>query len=329
MYGQSLKGALRQAAEEHREWSDRDVTEVFGSPVGQGGPTTPGLLSVGDAQLVALPVPTLRRTFAWVTSVMALGRLARKYRAVDAPAGPALPEEPGEALSTGHGWTGDQAFGPLVLAVDGIETNEQNQLLRSWAERIRSDALAQEDAFTPFSDKFARDLVLVTGDAMAALVEEGTEVSVRVQLGANKTVENGPFHSEYLPAETVLASTLTLRGPQGSVDPDPEHVRLLTVLLHGSGATLHRIGGDETLGKGLVWTRLAGTDQAPARGRPDAPDRPGHARTAAGLCPRPQGTTPRNCAPGSGTCPSSCTAAVWPPPTPSSPPVRTRRPRNG
>ncbi len=258
VYGQSLKGALRQAAEEHPEWSDRDVTEVFGSPVGQGGPTTPGLLSVGDAQLVALPVPTLRRTFAWVTSVMALGRLARKYRASDAPSGPALPEEPGEALSTGHGWTGEQAFGPLVLAVDGTGANEQNQLLGAWAERIRSDAFANEDAFAPFSNKFAKDLVLVTSDAMAALVEEGTEVSVRVQLGADKTVENGPFHSEYLPAETVLASTLTLRGPRGATDPSPEHVRLVTLLLHGTGTALHRIGGDETLGKGLVWTRLAG-----------------------------------------------------------------------
>ena len=101
VYGQSLKGALRQAAKEHEEWSDRDVTAVFGSPVGQGGPTTPGLLSVGDAQLVALPVPTLRKNFAWVTSVMALGRLARKYWSLTNSEGPALPTEPGEALSPG------------------------------------------------------------------------------------------------------------------------------------------------------------------------------------------------------------------------------------
>ena len=258
VYGQSLKGALRQAAEEHGEWSGQDVIEVFGSPVGQGGPTTPGLLSVGDAQLVALPVPTLHRTFAWVTSVIALGRLARKYRSSDVLPVPELPEEPGEALSSGHGWRGEQAFGPLVLAVDGTGANEQNRMLGAWAEKIRSDAFAQEDAFAPFSKKFARDLVLVNSDAMTALVQECTEVSVRVQLGTDKTVENGPFHSEYLPAETVLASVLTLRGAQGAADPSPDHVRLLTLLLHGTGTVLHQIGGDETLGKGLVWTRLAG-----------------------------------------------------------------------
>ncbi|SKA23200.1 CRISPR-associated protein, Cmr4 family [Marinactinospora thermotolerans DSM 45154] len=278
VYGQSLKGALRQAAEEHPDWSDRAVVEVFGSPVGQGGPTTPGLLSVGDAQLVALPIPTLRRTFAWVTSVVALGRLARKYRAANMAA-PRLPREPAEALSTGHGWTAEQAFGPLVLHIG--EADEQD-LLQAWAERIRSDAFAHEDAFAPFAAKFSQDLVLVHSDAMATLVEEGTEVSVRVQLSygksenddgtqenqkntepkrGTKTVQNGPFHSEYLPAETILASNLSLRGSRAGAEPDPEHVRLLTLLLHGSGTTLHQFGGDESLGKGLVWTRLAGIDQ--------------------------------------------------------------------
>lgn len=265
VYGQSLKGALRQAAEEHTEWSDQNVIDVFGSPVGQGGPTTPGSLSVGDAQLVALPIPTLRRTFAWVTSVMALGRLARKYRSLNGSvgSGPALPDEPGEALSSGYGWSGDQVFGPLVLAVDGTSSGSSNRLIKDWADKIRADAFAPEETFAPFSDKFARDLVLVNSEAMSALVEEGTEVSVRVQLDDSKTVENGPFHSEYLPSETILAARLTLRATPGESEPDPDHVRLVTLLLHGSGTTLHRFGGDESLGKGLVWTRLAGIGNAP------------------------------------------------------------------
>ncbi|MFW6638519.1 type III-B CRISPR module RAMP protein Cmr4 [Nocardiopsis algeriensis] len=269
VYGQSLKGALRQAAEEHRDWSDAHVRKVFGSPIALGGPTTPGLLSVGDAQLVALPVPTLRRTFAWVTSVLALSRLARKYRAAKIGTLPSLPEEPGEALSLGHGWTGSQAFGPLVLRVDGASGDEQNRRLGAWAERIRSDAFAPDDAFTPFRTKFARDLVLVGDNAMSTLVEEGTEVSVRVQLDDRKTVENGPFHSEYLPTETILASVLTLRtAPNAPDEETEEHEQLLTELLHGPGAALHRFGGDETLGKGLVWTRLAGVE--PGHGKAES-----------------------------------------------------------
>ena len=102
----------------------------------------------------------------------------------------------------------------------------------------------------------------MNSEAMSTLVEEGTEISVRVQLDDAKTVENGPFHSEYLPAETILASRLTLRAAPEATEPNLDHVRLLISLLHGSGTTLHRFGGDETLGKGLVWTRLAGIDQS-------------------------------------------------------------------
>src|SRR5699024_12607196 len=122
------------------------VVGVFGSPVGAAGPTPPGLLSGGDARLVALPVPTLRKTFAWVTSVVALGRLVRKYRALAGSEGPTLPAEPGEALSSGHGWVGDQVFGPLVLAVDGTPSGTPNRLLMEWAANIRTADFAAEDA---------------------------------------------------------------------------------------------------------------------------------------------------------------------------------------
>src|SRR5688572_8231833 len=78
IWGQSLKGALRQAAGEHPE-----VPAVFGSALGgDREATTAGQLAVGDAQLVAMPVPTLQRTFAWATSTIALTRLARRYRAL-------------------------------------------------------------------------------------------------------------------------------------------------------------------------------------------------------------------------------------------------------
>ncbi|MGJ3558957.1 hypothetical protein ACR6C2_08235 [Streptomyces sp. INA 01156] len=75
----------------------------------------------------------------------------------------------------------------------------------------------------------------------------------RVQLNGGKTVAHGPFHSEYLPAETLLAASLTLR-PSTS----PLYTRELVRLLHNQ---LIQVGGDETIGKGLVWCRLVGPTQ--------------------------------------------------------------------
>ena len=82
VWGQSLKGALRAAGQD-AGWDQGSVDRVFGKAVQRDGEPgvnpSAGLLTVGDAQLVALPVPTLRRTFAWATSSMALARLSRKY----------------------------------------------------------------------------------------------------------------------------------------------------------------------------------------------------------------------------------------------------------
>ncbi|HEX9357215.1 MAG TPA: type III-B CRISPR module RAMP protein Cmr4 [Streptosporangiaceae bacterium] len=266
IWGQSVKGALRQAAEEqaHHDrasgyrpggvddsWTPDRVRLVFGSEVGDNargdGSTTPGQLNIGDAQLVALPVPTLRRTFAWATSAVALGRLARKYRALHrrAPKAPAVRGEEASALAADWRELDREVIGPCVVPV----SRERDENPETWADSLARDAVGAEDAFAPFASKLREDLILVGDAIMPTLVRECLEQAVRVQLNDAKTVENGPFYSEYLPAETILAAALTLRDPADS----PEIRAALARLLDGK---LHQIGGDETLGKGLVWCRL-------------------------------------------------------------------------
>jgi CRISPR-associated protein Cmr4 len=250
IWGQSLKGALRQAATE-AGWDDPMVEEVFGSAIeraDENRDTTAGMLSVGDAQLVAMPVPTLRRTFAWITSEIALARLARKYKILG-QGGLALPTvRSGDGAAASDDWTGAQsgeALGPYLVPINSPPDAD----LAAWAERIAGDALGDDGAFGPFADKLRRDLLLAGSDIVPDLLRECTEQAVRVQLGKSKTVENGPFYSEYLPAETIMAASLTLRR-----DADSGQNRdALHDLLHGQ---LMQLGGDETLGKGLMWGRL-------------------------------------------------------------------------
>jgi CRISPR-associated protein Cmr4 len=247
IWGQSLKGALRQAARDL--WAaGPQVDALFGSAItGEERETTPGTLAVGDAQLVAMPVPTLRRTFAWLTSEIALGRLARKYTALrrDAPSLPSI--RSGGAICASAAWTesAKEVLGPCVVTFD----RPHSQPLAEWADRIAADALSEAGAFAPFAAKLREDLVLAGSDIVPVLLRECTEQAVRVQLAEDsKTVKHGPFYSEYLPAETILAASLTLRG-NGDNDKNREALRgLLSGLL--------QVGGDETLGKGLVWARL-------------------------------------------------------------------------
>ena len=250
VWGQSLKGALRQAAADVG-WEERDITPVFGSAPGEGGPdaeTVPGNLAVGDAQLVAMPVPTLRATFAWMTTSLALSRLARKYARIR-PAEQLLPvpevsSDSGRCPSTAWVSTSGEVLGPCVVLL----THDAE--LAAWAQLLASDAIGLPEPFGPFRTKMATDLLLVGDDVAPTLLRECTEQTARVQLNADsKNVKDGPFYSEYLPAESLLAASLTLRGKG-----DEQGVRdALTMLLDG---TLLQVGGDETLGKGLVWARL-------------------------------------------------------------------------
>jgi CRISPR-associated protein Cmr4 len=251
IWGQSLKGALRQTAEDESDtpgsgWSPDLVRRIFGQAVDTGrqdGAGAAGLLAVGDAQLVAMPVPTLRKTFAWVTSELAIGRLARKYRTLHGTAPQVPSAAPDAGLSVDGGWAdAGQVLGPCVLPLDQDAAG-----LGAWAERIADDAIGPDPALAYFHAKLRQDLVLVGSDAMPLLLRECTELSARVQLTTGKTVEHGPFYSEYLPAETIVAASLTLR------DADEAGLGALRGLFGGGPI---QVGGDETLGKGLMWPRL-------------------------------------------------------------------------
>lgn len=269
VWGQSLKGALRQAARD-TGWDDEVLEAVFGSEPrsgdegdegrpradvadGEGG-SSAGLLAVGDAQLVALPVPTLQHTFAWTTSDLALGRLARKYLALG-DVRPRLPlprRTDGVALAAAARWCGkgrDEVLGPLVVPLKDKPDPE----VKAWADRIADDGIGGDIEFKPFADKLREDLLVVDNNVMPDLNRECTEVVARVQLNNGKTVEHGPFYSEYLPAETLLVASLTLRDS----DLSELYAEEAKALLHGKQI---QIGGDETIGKGRVWCRLVGAD---------------------------------------------------------------------
>lgn len=267
IWGQSLKGALREHAA-RVGGADLPVERVFGSaPSGSDESVDalrPGSLSVGDAQLVAMPVPTLRRTFAWVASPLTLGRLWRKSAlAATGSPGSAVPATSRDGLTAVDDWaSATTVLGPYVLEV------RQDAATAAWSRWLADTALPSDPAIEFFAGKLRTDLLVVPDDLMKALSQECTEVSARVQLGKpdadgnpTKTVAHGPFYGEYLPAETILAAVLEC--------VDAAHLAALTTLLDG---TILRIGGDETIGKGLVWCRvvaegpvvLAGTAPASA-----------------------------------------------------------------
>lgn len=254
VWGQSLKGALRSHARGRWGPDDPKITRLFGDPPPTGpnpAPAKPGRLSVGDAQLVAFPVATLHDTFAWLTSPLVLGRLRRRAGLVD-PDGPRAAALAGQqvpaatdstVLSATDRWAAvDAVFGPYVAVC------QPDEATAGWA-RVLSEAVLPAGAeFDFFRTKLRRDLVVVGDGLLTAVTKECGEVTPRVQLKTSvKTVEHGPFYVEYLPTETILVAVVE------AVD-----VGDLTELGAVVTDQVMHLGGDETIGKGLIWCRLVG-----------------------------------------------------------------------
>jgi len=255
IWGQSLKGALRQAA---RDAGDKVVDEeaVFGSRPPRATEDTPadadedrslkrGSVSVGDAQLLLFPVAALRNCFAWLTSPLLLERLRRKAALLGVLDAGRLGLRPRQVHATASTeWRGKQVLGPFVAEVD-----DGGASMAALNATLASIACSAEFAFT--RQKLLADVVLTTDTTLASASRMATDIVARVQLNAEaKTVANGPFYSEHLPVETVLMAVLA--------STNDNHLEQLAGLLHGQPLQL---GGDETIGKGVLWCRVLGPDQ--------------------------------------------------------------------
>ena len=267
--GESLKGALR---EHLRPVLDEELwIRMFGGAPprsGQsGGAISPGELRVHEAQLVAFPAPSLDG-FAWITSPLARARLNRRAGLAqiasfpDSGSGDARDGGDDEADDTRCLMTDTKMRGtknlPRTSQVLGSYafTATGDPGLKNWAASLAGYALPDPGEHAYFRNKLQTDLYQVSNVAMTAITSECTVVTARVQLGAEdddgnrtKTVAHGPFYSEYLPAETLLAALIE--------SATPDH---LTVLARQISNQVVQVGGDETIGKGLMWCRICRQD---------------------------------------------------------------------
>jgi CRISPR-associated protein Cmr4 len=262
IWGQSLKGALREAARD-ADWLVEDERDVFGSrPPGYtgadgepdegtgDGTLRKGRVAIGDAQLLLFPVPTLRQAFAWTTAPLALHRLRRKLTLLQVNGLGALDLRPPDNAAAGaDAWQGQHALGPIRCTVQA----DSGAAVLGAALAGLVCPTTETDAFGFTDRKLRTDVLTVEDTTFKALAEMGTDIVARVQLEPEaKSVKNGPFYSEHLPAETVLAAYLD--------GPDPELAKLSALL---DGKPL-RLGGDETLGKGILWCRVHDVGSATA-----------------------------------------------------------------
>ncbi len=258
--GSGLKGALRHHF--NRAWPQTLINRIFGPDTGASD--FAGALSLSDAQLVALPVRSLKGGFAYVTSPLALARLHR----LATQAGMALDWSTPTVAADKALVASAELLQGKQLVLEAFEfPAEVDDKLKAVAQWIATHALSGAGN-SYFADKFKTDLVLLSDTDFAhfARLAMVVEPHVRIDDASGTASDGGLFYVENLPPETLmvgLAQASIERFKKNS--RSPESAALLSapeVLAHvfaGQGAAqpgivgkLLQIGGDATTGRGLV-----------------------------------------------------------------------------
>lgn len=210
-----------------------------------------GALALSDARLLLFPVKSMKGVFAWVTCPQVLAKfkqeleLMGKYDTFEVPTGGTV------SLSTELIIKNKQVV--IEEYSIPVERTEKVNTLAMWlSANVLQDAYLQ--------DKVLKNLLVLSDDDFRDFVSLSTEVITRTKID-NQTgtvAQSALFTEEYLPTESVLYS-LTFASAEftkkQSERMEAEDVEKFVKDTFIENPIL-QIGGNATLGKGLVKTKL-------------------------------------------------------------------------
>ena len=259
-----LKGSIREIFEAQR--NKPEIELVFGP---EQGDLHAGALGFTDARLLLFPVKSVKSVFAWVTCPAVLERFKHDL-SICQPNIEFVDDLPGsDAVTTESG---------LIVKNNKVVLEEytfavsQNKECDAVAEWIAENVLPADPGYNYWRDKVKRDLVVLSDDDFRDFVTLSTEVIARTKIDSKTgTVATGAlWYEEYLPTDSILYS-LALTTPifkendadkgifqltdQEKENERDESEKVMDFFVNGLPNVI-QIGGNATIGKGLVRTQV-------------------------------------------------------------------------
>jgi CRISPR-associated protein Cmr4 len=260
IFGSSVKGALRAKADAVFKDDQPLIDTIFG-PASNSDITHAGAISVGDARLLLLPIRSLTSAFKWVTCPAALSRYERDLGMLGKSLTLSKISVSGESQAL---WSAEND--DLYLEEYRFEAEQQD--LSATISAIAS--LVNREGF---EETLEKQLVIVSDDMFAYLVQNATPVNAHIAINSDgsKTVKDGAlWYEETLPPETVLYTPIMAnssrvpKAKEGEAQPTRlDALAVANMVENGLFAESNKwlqVGGNETVGMGwcAVTTELVG-----------------------------------------------------------------------
>lgn len=253
--GSGIKGAVRHSFKSLGGDANH-TTRLFG-PESSSADLHAGAVSFGDAQLVALPVRSLKGGFVYATCPQAIARAQRLLAHLGlARNWPALPEvKQGDCLTTHATQLGGASSDKLHLeAFEYDAADKACTALQTIAQDLAQTAMPAGEGYSFFREKMAKDLIVLSDSDFDYFSQHAMliEPHVRIDDTTGTASDGGLFYTENLPPESLLIAPLLASQSRSKAE---DMIDAITVMAHMK-AVLHskllQVGGDATTGRGLV-----------------------------------------------------------------------------
>ncbi len=253
--GSGIKGAVRHGFTAIGG-DEKLIDRLFG-PDAESSELHAGALSFGDAQLVALPVRSLKGGYVYATCPQAISRAQRLLGLIGIQVNwPALPE-----IGVGH----CRLANPVLLSGDKLHLEAFEyiahvaQELPAISTDLAAKSLPAGDGYAFFRNKLQTDLVVLSDTDFAYFAQNAmlVEPHVRIDPGTGTAKDGGLFYTENLPPESILvAPMLASQTRTGRKEDWDDAAGVMLKIKNVINGKLLQIGGDATTGRGLVVAKV-------------------------------------------------------------------------
>lgn len=251
--GSGIKGAVRHGFT--AIGGDAKLIDSLFGPDAGASELHAGSVSFGDAQLIALPVRSLKGGYVYATCPQALSRAQRLLGLIGVAT-----EWPTLTVVEEHCLVAN----PALLSDDKLHLEafeyvaKVSQELPKLSADLASKALPDGVAYKFFADKLKTDLIVLSDTDFAYFAQNAmlVEPHVRIDADTGTASEGGLFYTENLPPESLLVAPLMAsqtRTGKSEASPAEAVMAQIKAVINGK---LLQIGGDATTGRGLVVTTV-------------------------------------------------------------------------